>query len=220
MCICRLTLACNSSEISTKLLGMPTHLDRSSLTALDPISCQLVSLLSGVDWPLASPFANSFLWVSLSNSSLAFPSGRVEISSPNPLSGFAPKQTKESCAWWTTYIVLHQPPDASLPCRNSLRRANKRKSEGLHLDWKEDVLAVPNQNDWLFPLFFLLYEAWYCPNENPTKTDLSVGFVKLFTQVFSYEANRIAKPDYHLRRTYLTNPSARARYDTRSIFFF
>ena len=60
LCICRLTLAWISSEISTKLLGMPTHLDRSSLTALDPISCQLVSLLSGVDWPLASPFANSF----------------------------------------------------------------------------------------------------------------------------------------------------------------
>ena len=39
---------------------MPTYLDRASLTALDPISCQLVSLLSGVDWPLASPFANSF----------------------------------------------------------------------------------------------------------------------------------------------------------------
>ena len=25
----------------------------------------------------------------------------------NPLSGFAPKQTKESSAWWATYIVLH-----------------------------------------------------------------------------------------------------------------
>ena len=36
---------------------------------LDPISCQLVSLLSGVDWPLAPPFANCPLRVPLSNSS-------------------------------------------------------------------------------------------------------------------------------------------------------
>ena len=33
LCICRLTLACISSEISTKLLGMPTHPDWPSLTA-------------------------------------------------------------------------------------------------------------------------------------------------------------------------------------------
>ena len=34
-------------------------------------------------------------------------SGHVEISSPNTLSGFASKQTKESSAWLTTYIVSH-----------------------------------------------------------------------------------------------------------------
>ena len=33
LCICRLTLACISSEISTKLLRMPTHLVWSSFTA-------------------------------------------------------------------------------------------------------------------------------------------------------------------------------------------
>ena len=43
MCICRLTLAWISNEISTKLLGMPTHLDRSSFTGLDSLSCQLVT---------------------------------------------------------------------------------------------------------------------------------------------------------------------------------
>ncbi len=35
-CICRLTLPCISSEISTKLLGMPTHPDWPSLTASGP----------------------------------------------------------------------------------------------------------------------------------------------------------------------------------------
>ena len=75
----------------------------------DPISCRLVSLLSGVDWPLASPFANSFSEFLWSNSSrVPLPtSGHVEISGPNPLSGFAPKQTKGLSAWRTTYIVLH-----------------------------------------------------------------------------------------------------------------
>ena len=109
MCIWRLTLAWISSEISTKRLGMPTHLDRSFRTALDPISCQLVSLLSGVDWPLVSLFANCPLRVPLSHSSdwRSLPTfGHVEISSPNPLSCFAPKQTKGSSAWRTTYIML------------------------------------------------------------------------------------------------------------------
>ena len=108
MCICRLTLAWISSEISTKLLGIPNHLDWSSLTALDSLSCRLVSLLSGVDWPLASPFANCLLWVPLSHSLLAFPSyfRWRRDSELRPLFGFAPKQTKRSPAWRTTYIVL------------------------------------------------------------------------------------------------------------------
>ena len=111
MCICRLTLTWVSSEISTNLLGMPTHLDRSFLTALDPISCQMVSVLSGVDWPLASPFANRPLqvpFVSLSDWNPLPTFGYFVISSPNPLSDFAPKQTKGSSAWRTTDIVLQQ----------------------------------------------------------------------------------------------------------------
>ena len=63
LCICRVMLAWISSEISTKLLGMPTHLDRSSLTdtGLTHADCSL--LLSSVVWPLTSPFANWLLWV-------------------------------------------------------------------------------------------------------------------------------------------------------------
>ena len=68
MCICRLTLKWISSEISTKLLGMPTHLDRFSLTAAGLSHADSSLLLSGVDWPLASPFANWLLWVPFSNS--------------------------------------------------------------------------------------------------------------------------------------------------------
>ena len=49
LCICRLTLAWISSKISTKLLGMPTHLDRSSLTAAGLYLMRLVSQMSGVD---------------------------------------------------------------------------------------------------------------------------------------------------------------------------
>ena len=74
LCICRLALAWISSEISTKLLGMPTHLDWSSLTAaglyLMPtgLFCCPVSTAN-----CPSPVDNCFLWVSSSNAWLAFP---------------------------------------------------------------------------------------------------------------------------------------------------
>ena len=110
MCICRLTLAWISSEISTKLLGMPTHLDRSSLTATGLTHTNWPLLLSLVDWSLASPFANCLLWVPLSNyywrSLTHFRSRRDR--GLRPLFGFAPKHTKGSSAWRTTYIVLQK----------------------------------------------------------------------------------------------------------------
>ena len=111
MCICRLTLTWISSENSTTheecwliLTGLPS-------LRLDPISSDW-SLLSGVDsiCHSPSPVANWLLWVPSSNSTrVPLPtSGHVDISSPNPLSGFVPKQTKGSSAWRTTYIVLHK----------------------------------------------------------------------------------------------------------------
>ena len=72
-------------------------------TRLSAVRCRL---------PLASPFANCLIRVPLSTSfscSLTHFRSR-RISSPNPLSGFAPKQTKWSSAWWATYIVLHFTP--------------------------------------------------------------------------------------------------------------
>ena len=112
LCICRLTLAWISSEISTKLLEMPTQLDRSSLTAAGPYLIRLVSLLSGVDsiCHSPSPVANCLLSVPSSNSSrVPLPtSGHVEDRGLKPLFGFAPKQTKGSSALRTTYIVLQE----------------------------------------------------------------------------------------------------------------
>ena len=69
LCICRLTLAWISSEISIKLQGMPNHLDRSSFTGTGLTHADWSLLLSGADWSLAPPFDNCFLWVPLSNSS-------------------------------------------------------------------------------------------------------------------------------------------------------
>ena len=128
VCICRLTLAWISNKISTKLQGMPTHLDRSSLTAAGLSHADWSFLLSGVDWPLASPFANWLLWVALSNSywrSFTYFWSRRDPES-RPLFGFAPKQTKGSSAWRTPYIVLQsveedwlQPPESILTTRRS-----------------------------------------------------------------------------------------------------
>ena len=73
LCIYRLTLAWISSEISTKLLGMLTHLDRSSFTGTGLTHADCSLLLSGVDCPLASPFANSFFSVPFSHSLTGVP---------------------------------------------------------------------------------------------------------------------------------------------------
>ena len=101
----------DSSENSTKLLGMPTYPDRSSSLSLDPISCRLVSPLrcpvptGHSRHPL--PTANFSVPLSHSQTGVPFllpvtPRSQVQ----NPLSGFAPKQTKEWSARRTTYIVL------------------------------------------------------------------------------------------------------------------
>ena len=64
LCICRLTLAWISSEISTKLLGMPSHLDWSSLTAAElsliPTGLFCCPVLTA-HCPSASPVANCLL---------------------------------------------------------------------------------------------------------------------------------------------------------------
>ena len=59
LCICRLTLAWISCKNSTTLVECQPILTGLHSLVLT-LSCRLVSLLSGVDWSLASPFANSF----------------------------------------------------------------------------------------------------------------------------------------------------------------
>ena len=130
-CICRLLLACISSEISTRLLecqhiltGLPSLLpsaDRCRLWTANS-SCLSSSLapglshadwsllLSSIDCPSASPFANCLLSIPFSTAlaSLwpAFPTPlpvASKISSIfEPLFGFAPKQTQRSSAWRTS----------------------------------------------------------------------------------------------------------------------
>ena len=107
-----LTLAWITSENSTKQLECRHLLTQSS--SLDPI---LSATVSGVDricpWfhanPLCCPVANCL--PALLSSQLSFASPyhfriRRDFRSKNPLSGFAPKQTKESSAWRATHIVL------------------------------------------------------------------------------------------------------------------
>ena len=100
----------DSSENSTKQLESRLILTRSS---------SLVWTLSHADSPLC-PGVHCRLPLSVSrrqlpSSSFVRLSSRVPLPLPdtarsqvqNPLSGFAPKQTKESSDWRTTYIVLH-----------------------------------------------------------------------------------------------------------------
>ena len=84
-----LTLAWITSKNSTKQLEC-RHLD--SVFFAGPYL--LLTRLSTVPSPT---LVSSFLQPTLFS--------RPVTSSKNPLSGFAPKQTKESSAWWATYIV-------------------------------------------------------------------------------------------------------------------
>ena len=111
LCICRLTIAWISSENSTTheerwliLTGLPSlHLD--SLSWDWSFRCPVSTSSATLRRPSPTAFSEFLCpaphWRSLPTS------GRVEISSPNPLSGFAPKQTKGSSAWRTTYMVSH-----------------------------------------------------------------------------------------------------------------
>ena len=109
MSIYRLTLAWISSENSTTheecwfiLTRLPSLLWTSSHpTGLSAVRCGLPCPSSIANCLLLSPFVSLSDWCSLPTS------GHVEISSPNPLSGFAPKQIKGSSAGRTTYTVLH-----------------------------------------------------------------------------------------------------------------
>ena len=107
LCMCRLTLVWILAKFY-KATGMQTHLP--SLW-LDPhvMLTRLFATVSGVDRLCPCPVANC-PWAPLSNQL----SSRVPLPLPvtpgfqvqNPLSGFAPKQTKESSAWRATYIVF------------------------------------------------------------------------------------------------------------------
>ena len=75
--------------------------------SLDPFFSATVS---GVDRICPSPSPAACQLLSPTNYLLAsryHSRTRRDFKSKNPLSGFAPKQTKESSAWRTTYIMLH-----------------------------------------------------------------------------------------------------------------
>ena len=103
-----LTLAWFTSENSTKLLEC-RHLDSIFFAGPYLMLTRLSAPVSGVDCPCPWFHANSRQLLSPTNSLLVsrcLLRPRRDFKSKNPLSGFAPKQTKKSSAWWATHIVL------------------------------------------------------------------------------------------------------------------
>ena len=101
------TLAWITSGNSTKQLECRLILTQSS--SLDPIFSATVSRVDRIcPWfhanCLSAPFSNQLSFASPYHFRI-----RRDFRSKNPLSGFAPKQTKESSAWRATYIVLQMP---------------------------------------------------------------------------------------------------------------
>ena len=108
-----LTLAWITGENSTKQLEC-RHLDLVFFAGPYLMLARLSARVSGVDCPCPWFHANSCQLLSPTNSLLASRylfRPRRDFKSKNPLSGFAPKQTKESSAWRATYIVLQHYSD-------------------------------------------------------------------------------------------------------------
>ena len=134
ICMCRLSLAWVTSENSTMLLGSDIlrlfftgpYLVSSPLCSVSGVDCpsvdprQLPLLLSNYQLLSWSPATNSSLlsnslWVASSTLILGSPYHfriRRDFMSKNPLSGFAPKQTR--LLWRPAPIVLHT--SLSYPC--------------------------------------------------------------------------------------------------------
>ena len=98
----------DSSETSTKLLecrldllSLVWTLSHADSPLCSGVRCRLVTLVTLRQLPTSSSFVQLSSRVPLPLP--ATPRSKVQ----NPLSGFVPKQTKESSAWRTTYIVLH-----------------------------------------------------------------------------------------------------------------
>ena len=108
LCMCRLTLVWILAKLPQSNWNADSIFFHWSRPYLLPTG--LSAPVSGVDCPCLCPVANcpsnSFVQPTLFLCSLPLPvppKSKVQ----NPLSGFAPKQTKESSAWRATYIVLH-----------------------------------------------------------------------------------------------------------------
>ena len=108
LCMCKLTLTWVSSEKSSTLLEcwlILTRLPSLLWTSSHPTGLSAPVSTGHSRHP--SPTSSSSSFVQLSSRVPLPTSGHPRSRVQNPLSGFAPKQTKESSAWRTTYIVLH-----------------------------------------------------------------------------------------------------------------
>ena len=106
--MCRLTLVWTLAKLPQSYWNADSIFFHWSGPSLMPT--RLSTPVSGVDCLSRHPSPTAHFSVRLSHSLTGVPSplpvtsrSRVQ----NNLSGFVPKQTKESSAWWTTYIVLH-----------------------------------------------------------------------------------------------------------------
>ena len=109
LCMCRLTLVWTQAKLPQSYWNADSIFFHWSGPSLVPT--RLSAPVSSVDCLCPSSLANcQLLSPFLSHSLTGAPSPLLVTSRmrvQNPLSGFAPKQTKESSAWRTTYIVLH-----------------------------------------------------------------------------------------------------------------
>ena len=179
LCICRLMLASISSENSTTLLGIPTYPDRSSSLVLDSL---MPTRLSAVPcWLALSVVCHQLLPQAPLSNSLSHSlttSGHVKIAGPKPF-GFAPKQTKESSAWQTTYIVLQY-----FIFYNPFYVIAFQLKPEIKLQYLQHINVMLNVGP--FPSFAKLFDAFHITGHDafPFSSFFYVGPIRFYLLIF------------------------------------
>ena len=147
-----LMLAWITSENSTKQLEC-RHLDSIFFAGPYLMLPRLSARVSTVDRLCPCPFANCCQLLFPTNSLFASRYHfriRRDFRSKNTLSGFAPKQTKESSAWRATHIVLHR----NDICKFLLVDRNK------HVHMYESIRSNRLWSRFCFVVRFYLQDLW------------------------------------------------------------
>ena len=151
-------------------------------TGLSAVSCRLVTRVTLRQLLPRAPLSNSLTGVPFLTS--GHPRSRVQ----NPMSGFAPKQTKESSAWWTSYIVLQSKRNGYVKWINKMKKEFKgvEESPEVYTALRSLSATLKKEQNWKTPNLNGIYGFWLKKITSINKQSKSieeVSIIEWMTQV-------------------------------------